>query len=72
MRLGQQKFTAKVKSSEAQLGYNMTNMDPADWHFNKKLSGGGSLQNPSVYCVQASRYIWERRAHHSDCLFWSQ
>ncbi len=57
MRLGQQKIYGKVKLVEAQLGYNMTNMDPADWHFNKKLSGGGSLQNLGVYCVQASRYI---------------
>lgn len=42
---------------ESELGYNMTTMDPGDWHLNKKLSGGGSLQNLGVYCVQAARYI---------------
>jgi predicted dehydrogenase len=57
MRLGQKKVYGKVRLVESALGYNMTTMDPADWHFNKKLSGGGSLQNLGVYCVQAARYI---------------
>lgn len=57
MRLGQQKIYGKVRLVESELGYNMTTMDPKDWHFNKKLSGGGSLQNLGVYCVQAARYI---------------
>lgn len=57
MRLGQKKIYGKVRLVESELGYNMTTMDPGDWHFNKKLSGGGSLQNLGVYCVQAARYI---------------
>ncbi|MEP7267165.1 MAG: Gfo/Idh/MocA family oxidoreductase [Saprospiraceae bacterium] len=57
MRLGQKKIYGKVRLVEAELGYNMTDMNPNDWHFNKKLSGGGSLQNLGVYCVQAARYI---------------
>jgi predicted dehydrogenase len=57
MRLGQQKIYGQVRLVESALGYNMTNMDPNDWHLNKRLSGGGSLQNLGVYCVQAARYI---------------
>lgn len=57
MRLGQQKVYGKVRLVQSDLGYNMTTMDPGDWHFNKKLSGGGSLQNLGVYCIQAARYI---------------
>ena len=57
MRLGQKKVFGEVRLVEASLGYNIENTSPNDWHLNKKLGGGGALQNLGVYCVQAARYI---------------
>ena len=57
MRLGQEEVFGKVKLVQASLGYRVNDADPTDWHFSKKLSGGGPLQNLGVYCVQAARYI---------------
>jgi predicted dehydrogenase len=56
-RLGQDKVFGKVRLVEASLGYNIAGGDPKDWHLNKKLGGGGPLQNLGVYCIQAARYI---------------
>jgi predicted dehydrogenase len=57
MRLGQKKVFGQVRLVEASLGYNISDTDPKDWHLNKKLAGGGPVQNLGVYCVQAARYI---------------
>ncbi|UBM58971.1 Gfo/Idh/MocA family oxidoreductase [Marinilongibacter aquaticus] len=57
MRLGQEKVLGEVRLVDASLGYNIEQTDPNDWHLNKKLAGGGALQNLGVYCVQAARYI---------------
>lgn len=56
MRLGQQKVFGQVKLIEVSLGYDISGVDPNDWHLKKALSGGGPLMNLGVYCVQASRY----------------
>ncbi|MGI9530501.1 Gfo/Idh/MocA family protein [Lutimonas sp.] len=57
MRLGQEKVFGQVRLIEASLGFNMTGIDPGDWHLNKKLSGGGPLMNLGVYCIQSNRYV---------------
>ncbi len=57
MRLGQEKVFGQVRLMEASLGFNMTGIDPGDWHLNKKLSGGGPLMNLGVYCIQSNRYV---------------
>lgn len=57
MRLGQDKVFGQVRLMEASLGFNMTGVDPGDWHLNKKLSGGGPLMNLGVYCIQSNRYV---------------
>ena len=54
-RLGQEKVFGQVRLIEASLGFNMTNIDPKDWHLNKLLSGGGPLMNLGVYCIQSNR-----------------
>ena len=56
MRLGQEKIFGQVKLIEVSLGYDISGIDPNDWHLKKALSGGGPLMNLGVYCVQASRY----------------
>ncbi len=56
MRLGQEKVFGQVRLIEVSLGYNISGIDPNDWHLKKALSGGGPLMNLGVYCVQASRY----------------
>lgn len=56
-RLGQEKVFGQVRLIEASLGFNMTNIDPMDWHLNKLLSGGGPLMNLGVYCIQSNRYV---------------
>ena len=57
MRLGQEKVFGQVRLIEVSLGYDISGIDPNDWHFKKALSGGGPLMNLGVYCVQASRYV---------------
>ena len=56
-RLGQEKVFGQVRLIEVSLGYDISGIDPNDWHFKKALSGGGPLMNLGVYCVQASRYV---------------
>lgn len=56
MRLGQEKVFGQVGLIEVSLGYDISGIDPNDWHLKKDLSGGGPLMNLGVYCVQASRY----------------
>jgi len=56
MRLGQEKIFGQVGLIEVSLGYDISGIDPNDWHLKKDLSGGGPLMNLGVYCVQASRY----------------
>jgi len=56
MRLGQEKVFGQVRLIEVSLGYDISGIDPNDWHLKKNLSGGGPLMNLGVYCVQASRY----------------
>ena len=56
MRLGQAKVLGQVRLIEVSLGYDISDIDPNDWHLKKALSGGGPLMNLGVYCVQASRY----------------
>lgn len=56
MRLGQEKVLGQVRLIEVSLGYDISGIDPNDWHLKKALSGGGPLMNLGVYCVQASRY----------------
>jgi len=56
MRLGQEKILGQVRLIEVSLGYDISGIDPNDWHLKKALSGGGPLMNLGVYCVQASRY----------------
>lgn len=56
-RLGQERVFGPVRHIEAILGYNIKGMPADDWHFNKRLSGGGVLMNLGVYCVQINRYV---------------
>ncbi len=56
-RLGQEKVFGQVRLIEASLGFNMTNIDPNDWHLDKSLSGGGPLMNLGIYCIQSNRYV---------------
>lgn len=56
MRLGQDKVLGQVRLIEVSLGYDISDINPNDWHLKKALSGGGPLMNLGVYCVQASRY----------------
>jgi len=56
MRLGQKKVFGQVGLIEVSLGYDISGIDPNDWHLKRALSGGGPLMNLGVYCVQASRY----------------
>ena len=56
MRLGQEKVLGQVRLIEVSLGYDISGIDPNDWHLKRALSGGGPLMNLGVYCVQASRY----------------
>ncbi len=56
-RLGQKKVFGQVRLIEVSLGYDISGIDPNDWHLKKSLSGGGPLMNLGVYCVQASRYV---------------
>lgn len=56
MRLGQKKVFGQVSLIEVSLGYDISGIDPNDWHLKRALSGGGPLMNLGVYCVQASRY----------------
>ncbi len=56
-RLGQENIFGKVRLIEASLGYNLSGINPDDWHLKKDMAGGGPLMNLGVYCVQVSRYV---------------
>jgi predicted dehydrogenase len=56
-RLGQQKVFGEVRLIESSLGYNLSGINPDDWHLKKSMSGGGPLMNLGVYCVQSNRYV---------------
>ena len=56
-RLGQEEVFGKVRLIEASLGYNLSGINPDDWHLKKEMAGGGPLMNLGVYCVQVSRYV---------------
>ena len=56
-RLGQEKVFGQVRLIEVSLGYRLAGIPPTDWHLKKALSGGGSLMNLGVYCIQSCRYV---------------
>jgi len=56
-RLGQEKTFGQVRLIEVSLGYKTGNSTPKEWRLVKALSGGGSLMNLGVYCIQAGRYV---------------
>jgi predicted dehydrogenase len=53
-RLGQQKVYGKIKKLSAGFGFRIG--DPTQWRLNKKLAGGGPLEDVGIYCVQAFCY----------------
>jgi predicted dehydrogenase len=56
MELGQQEIFGKVKSIEAINTSDMTQGNPDVWRLRKDLSGGGSLMDIGIYCVQGACY----------------
>jgi predicted dehydrogenase len=53
-RLGQKKIYGNIKKVTAGFGFPIGN--PAQWRLNKKLAGGGPLQDVGIYCIQAICY----------------
>ncbi|MES1217201.1 MAG: Gfo/Idh/MocA family oxidoreductase [Bacteroidota bacterium] len=52
-RLGTQKIYGAVKKVSAGFGFNI---QPGVWRLNKKMAGGGPLQDLGIYCVQGACY----------------
>lgn len=54
MRFAREEWFGPVKFVNASIGYVVD--DASHWRLNKNLSGGGSLTDLGVYCVQLARY----------------
>lgn len=52
-RLGTQKVFGDVQKVKAGYGFNI---QPGVWRLNKKMAGGGPLEDVGVYCIQAVCY----------------
>jgi predicted dehydrogenase len=53
-RLGQQKIFGEVKHIKAGFGFVA---QPGIWRLDKKMAGGGPLQDLGIYCIQGACYI---------------
>src|SRR6266404_3191524 len=42
-----------------------------DWHFNRKLAGGGSLMDVGVYCVNTTRWLTEQEPVEAMAHAWT-
>jgi predicted dehydrogenase len=53
-RLGTKKVYGNVKKMNAGFGFPIG--DPTQWRLNKKLAGGGPLEDVGIYCIQGFCY----------------
>lgn len=66
-RFGQEKVFGQIRYIDAALGFKTydtldktAKVDKSrqeNWRLNKELSGGGTLMDLGIYCIQASRYV---------------
>ena len=61
MQWARDKHAGKVKFIEAMNAQNIG--DPAQWRLHKALSGGGSLPDIGLYCINTSRFILGEEPH---------
>ena len=54
VRLGTQKVYGNIKKMSAGFGFPIG--DPTQWRLNKKLAGGGPLEDVGIYCIQGFCY----------------
>ncbi len=53
-RLGTKKIYGNIKKMNAGFGFPIG--DPTQWRLNKKLAGGGPLEDVGIYCIQGFCY----------------
>ncbi len=57
MKLCRKKRFGQIKMIDAEFSFVID--DPKQWRLNREMSGGGSLMDIGIYCLQATRYlIW--------------
>jgi predicted dehydrogenase len=55
MKLCREKQFGRIKMIDAEFSFDIG--DPKQWRLNREMSGGGSLMDIGIYCLQASRYL---------------
>jgi len=55
MKLCREKHFGQLKAIDAEFSFDIG--DAKQWRLNRELSGGGSLMDIGIYCLQATRYL---------------
>ena len=55
MKMCREKQFGPIRMIDAEFSFDIG--DPKQWRLNRAMSGGGSLMDIGIYCLQASRYL---------------
>ncbi len=69
MKLCREKKFGPIKMIDAEFSFDIG--DPTQWRLDHALSGGGSLMDIGIYCLQAARYLSGEEPVNVNAQLWS-
>lgn len=69
MRMCREKQFGPIRAIDAEFAFVIG--DPKQWRLNRALSGGGSLMDIGIYCLQATRYLSGEEPLSVNAQLWS-
>jgi glucose-fructose oxidoreductase len=69
MKMCREKQFGQIKMIDAEFSFDIG--DPKQWRLDRALSGGGSLMDIGIYCLQASRYLSGEEPVSVNSQLWS-